>query len=602
MERSRTQVVFGYLPGKVFLHRDGLVVETVDVSGDEMRSSSKQALLDEVDAYLRNWPPERRGGIALPSEAHPSDFRIEVPRIAQWRLWPLLMECSSCGRIHEFESEGTSGVRRLGTNPNCRVCSGRLRQLRYYSAHACGRKVPLYPQACPEHGLEHVYFEDNRSFRSSRWRCHACGGQPVRNTNFTPCRCGETFDLSSTPVMRAYTVNDTRTHHTHTVTLVDIDDPLFDALRSHQDRAQVVVASLQGRLNSVSQAIGELTTDGDDDRMTAEEWATKEQQLRELGLSEADIADLKRLQGPKQTVMSRLGDLPDEIGALARDRRLVERTAVMDRDLVPRHTLEDAAASAQRRGQPVVADAIVAAQGRLEELGISELSVSWEFPVTLAAVGYTRQVKDPGQGRLMGFRPIRGDRSDQRSQLYAVSNTTEAAIVQLDPRRVLRWLQDRGTLPDSWVQDDSVLDSEVDSSVAVLGLFGQAGGHHDSAQAVTTLVHTMAHVMLKALDDGQIGLSESTMAEWMVPETLTFALYANSMKSQSLGAMWMLLNSRSRHWADRSVDSVRVCDNDPLCHQQHEAACERCLYLAYGCRMFNEDLDRKVLSEFWRHA
>ena len=108
--------------------------------------------------------------------------------------------------------------------------------------------------------------------------------------------------------------------------------------------------------------------------------------------------------------------------------------------------------------------------------------------------------------------------------------------------------------------------------------------------------------MLRALDDGQIGFSESSLAEWVVPETLTFALYANNFKSVTMGSLWTLINNRTLQWLERSADAAQRCDNDPLCHQRNEQACERCLYITFGCQDFNHDLDRKTLRSFWQQA
>ena len=55
-------------------------------------------------------------------------------------------------------------------------------------------------------------------------------------------------------------------------------------------------------------------------------------------------------------------------------------------------------------------------------------------------------------------------------------------------------------------------------------------------------MHAMSHTMLRSLDDGQVGFSESSLAEWVVPETLTFALYVNNFKSVTMGSLrWCAL-------------------------------------------------------------
>ena len=40
------------------------------------------------------------------------------------------------------------------------------------------------------------------------------------------------------------------------------------------------------------------------------------------------------------------------------------------------------------------------------------------------------------------------------------------------------------------------------------------------------------------------------------------------------------------------------CENDPICYQGTPRSRERCSYLTFGCRVFNEALDREVLYDF----
>ena len=103
---------------------------------------------------------------------------------------------------------------------------------------------------------------------------------------------------------------------------------------------------------------------------------------------------------------------------------------------------------------------------------------------------------------------------------------------------------------------------------------------------------------MRGIDDGQIGFAEATLAEWIVPTALTFAIYANTLKDFTLGSLWTLLNNRALQWLLTAQERVTRCENDPLCYQQAERACERCCYLTFGCREFNSDLDRRVLFDF----
>jgi hypothetical protein len=77
------------------------------------------------------------------------------------------------------------------------------------------------------------------------------------------------------------------------------------------------------------------------------------------------------------------------------------------------------------------------------------------------------------------------------------------------------------------------------------------------------LVHTLSHLMLRGLDDGQVGFAEASLAEWLVPETLTFAIYANNLKDFTLGSLWTLVTSRALGWLNDVVGRSVRCENDP---------------------------------------
>jgi hypothetical protein len=162
--------------------------------------------------------------------------------------------------------------------------------------------------------------------------------------------------------------------------------------------------------------------------------------------------------------------------------------------------------------------------------------------------------------------------------------------------QVLNWLAERGTYAAT------LPDNAVAARRIVLRLFAERDANPIPANEITTLVHSISHCLLRAFEDGQVGFAETSLAEWFVPETLTFAIYASSLKSFTLGALWTLINNRTLQWLEIARQSAWRCENDPLCHQRHPRACERCLYLTFGCRSRNDNLSRAYLTEFWSNA
>ncbi len=593
MERSRTQVLFTYLPESVFVHESGLIVKSVAIRGEPNSALNRQVLLAEIDQYLAHWPDDNVQGIPRPSRVPPSDFQIITPELVRWELWPLKFECSreSCGRIVSF--------RRLEDVPRgsrCAHCRAPLRQLRYYSAHECGRIRDMYIPKCPHgHEYEHVYFEDTGSFRSAVFRCRACNNGIIRRTLQSPCTCPPQGGVR--PMMRAYTVRDTRTYYPHRISLINLQSSTFNELQSHPSRGAIAVASYLGLLGPsgrIRDGLTEANRAPSGSGMTEEEWAKKEAGLRAMDLSEAQIAEVRRAIGPRNAGLAALAGIDHRVLEVGDSRPLAERAAVFDTTELQRITLESARAGMSERGEAVGAAAVDEALHRAADLGIEEVAVTWSFPIAMAAFGFTRSVNKLGEGTFQGF--ARSGAYDGKAPVFAVASDTEALLVTLSASAVLRWLSDQPEF-------SHIRSPEPDEArTAVLQIFGARESDPEPANALATLVHTMSHALLRALDDGQVGFGESSLAEWVVPETLTFALYANNLKSYTLGALWTLLNNRTLQWLTKAASGVLRCENDPLCHQRSPRACERCLFLTFGCPSFNDQLDRKLLTSFWRNA
>lgn len=398
-------------------------------------------------------------------------------------------------------------------------------------------------------------------------------------------------------MMHAYTVRDTRTYYPHRISLINLQSRTFNELQSHPARGSIAVASylgLLGSAGSIREGLAEANRGSSAPAMPGQEWDERELQFREMGLLDDQIAEIKRAIGPRAVGLAAVADLDDRIVGLAASRPIVERAAVFDTTEMQRIALDEARSSLRDRGETAESATISEAIARGFSLGIEEIAVTWSFPIAMAAFGYTRCVNSVGEGVFQGF--ARTGAYDGKFPIFAVASDTEALLVTLTPSAVLRWLSEASL----WAGPSPT--EAGDMRRAILKVFANREGNPEPAAAVETLVHTMSHALLRALEDGQVGFAEASLAEWVVPETLTFALYANNLKSYTLGALWTLLNNRTLQWLDKAAGSVLRCENDPLCHQRSPRACERCLYLTFGCPTFNDRLDRKLLARFWCDA
>jgi len=325
--------------------------------------------------------------------------------------------------------------------------------------------------------------------------------------------------------------------------------------------------------------------------MTQAEWddALK---TKYLNLDPEDIELIRRRRGPVVEGVAAVGEISQELKSLAESRPVLERATLFDREQISRYTLDDAHAEAVQAGSALQATTLDYAKRKADALGLDELAVTMEFPIAMAAYGYSRTAKRPGLSNVRGFAET--GQYEGKTPIFAVTTNTEAVLISLSAKRVLDWLSQRGSYAEP------VPDGDRDARRAVLELFSDEGLYPEATTEARTLVHTLSHVLLRALGDGQSGFGESSLAEWLVPETLTFGVYVSSFQSYTLGALWTLLHNRTLEWLERAQDAIWRCDNDPLCHQREPRACERCLFLTFGCPSFNNDLSRSLAMDFWR--
>src|SRR5665647_3461399 len=519
----------------------------------------------------------------------PRSTGSSCPSRSAGSCFPLVLECSrrSCGRVRSYTS-----AQDASKASRCAKCGAALQQLRFYNAHNCGQIKPVYVPKCATRGYADISFDNTGSFLTATWRCQGagCNGGVTQRTNMSPCNCQKWPGPDGVVRMRAHTLDDSRAYRARYIDLVNIESSVFQTYQRHAARGQIAVAHYLGLVDSLKEGFSESDTRNDTKRMTATEWAAKEQQYLALGLLDDEIADRKRLRGPVETWLVALGDVSQAVlDTVATKRPFYERAAVFDRNEVPRLTLADEITQARGRGDSLQAYAMQEAADLASTMGIGELAVTWEFPIAKVAFGYTRERHEPGQGAIRGFRDPR--QHDGKYPVYAVATTTEALLVTLSPKEVLTFLHSRGEVPFAPADEDA-------ARRQLLEIFAETDTHPAPADTIRTLVHNLSHLLLRGLDDGQVGFAEASLAEWMVPETVTFAVYANSLKDFTLGSLWTLLNKWSRSWLRSVCDQTVHCENDPTCYQRAHRSCERCAYLTFGCRHFNADLDRRILADY----
>jgi len=597
MQRSASQVLFRFLPGAVFPHEDEFTARVDHVRGETVHDLNRAVLLEELGHELEAWQPNQQG---LPDPARfPDEFVVIEPKFVSWDVYPLTFECTNptCGRVKRWFRQDTlvSDTAAAG-RLRCETCNSKMRQLRYLTAHKCGAMDPLFTPRCSNcNSTDHVYLEDLGSFRSSTWKCRNCGGFN-QSTRFQRCDCGQyTTPGRATPYRTAYTTRDQHLWYPQTLTILNLASQTYDNLQRHANRGLAAVSSWLGDEENLSISVGQLDAPSTSTRFTEEEWADREQQMRDLGFDDVAIGAARAAQGPATSgVAATVGDLGAAALEHAGHRTFVERAGLYDRRIInDRITLDEIASDPglDEVGRRVLERAV----STEHEFGISNISMTQQFPIVLASYGYTRCRREPGAAHLASYAHPRQYRG--KTPIFAVPARTEALLVTVSALAIARFFANEGL----W--DGAEPADERTARVQLLELFtmNRDYGGADAAGVARRLVHTLSHALTRSLDDGETGFGESSMAEWIVPDALTTAIYVADYNDFTLGAFDTVLRRRVSSWLERAAHAVDRCDNDPLCTQQRPwASCDRCLHLSFGCRTWNADLDRKLLRRFWR--
>lgn len=596
MKQSRTQTLFRYLPGAVFIHDEGFVARVYQVDGRNFSAEvNREVLLEEIEREAGHWPSERRS-MPLPSELSSTDYKFIEPEGVRWELWPLVFACRtpSCQRAKRFFRQDQL-VQESNGRARCGDCGGWLQQLRYVQSHNCGKLDQLFvPQCRTCRTDDHVYLRDTGSFLSAAWHCRRCGDQFVQKTRQSPCRCNDFVRAGrDRPFMRGFVARDHRLHRTMTITVVNLNHREYQELQRHHAKGEISVAHYLEDVTSIADALRDADRAGDRPQQSREDFKQRrrqwEQGLAAGFLSQEDFDDLVRDNEPRDRGVSVISSqVPERVLELGAGRGLTERAVLFDPEILQdRRSLADAAAEAAEAGRHLDAEAMTSAVERAEGLGVHDLSVTLNFPITLAAYGFTRTATGPENSSLTGFEYRR------EPAIYGTATTTEAIIVTLSAQKILSWLaavgHAQGPAPGT----------ERGARIELLTLHAD---EHPAAEQASLLVHSFSHAALRGMGSGMAGFDESGLSEWLVPEAATFAIYAASYQTFTLGALWTVLHHQAHDLLDATAERARSCANDPLCHRRDPQACERCLYVTFGCGKWNAELSRSVLRSFWQHT
>lgn len=551
-ERGIAQIVFGFLPQQT-ADLNNRVWRVKRWSNPNYVALDQEILRGELLSAIHPWDGLDNGLAARlqsKTEVHvltPSRSGIEV------EPFPRLFRCKKCSRLERsFENPCKCGAKSWAAFP-------------FVAFHSCGFIQEPFIAVCDKHKQVKVNNPKSNNARDVQFSCPVCPTRVQNGFRWLNCECGQgTLDYT---VHRAGAV-----FNPHSLVVVNPpNEELARQLRSTSARLD----TLQWVLNGMAE---EKPLD---DSLNIE---TLIEMFKASGVTEAVAHSMAHAAAAQSggKLASGKNDIP--LSASAKDRAAGAALKIAYATSGGRTTFEnllDRASSTMQQRYEIQYPAAVRA------CGLERVELLDEFPVLTAYFGYTRGNGKAGTSHLRWYKDEKG-----RPQLYGLRARTEALMFTLDPIAVAGWLFDQGALK-------SVPSNPRDARLAILetcevpraGDVDQAG---TPGGLLLTLVHSCSHRMIRTMASFA-GTDRDGLAEYIVPEHLTFIIYARSTSDFVLGGLQALYENDLNGALHEYLHAEMRCPLDPGC-MQNGGACMACLHTGEpSCRHFNQFLGRPAL-------
>jgi hypothetical protein len=246
-------------------------------------------------------------------------------------------------------------------------------------------------------------------------------------------------------------------------------------------------------------------------------------------------------------------------------------------------------------GRPTILDLEAGSDssGIARDLGLSKLALISDYPILTATYGYSRTDYQPNQCRLNPF-PAHQDHGG-RFPVFVDQVQADALLLSLDANRVVRWLRENG----SDISIPAGSDPQRSARALFVRLFDDVplretiGPDRRECRMVFGLLHTLSHLALRQASL-LCGLDRTSLSEYVLPKSLTVAIYCNHRFGAAIGALTALFEQSLTEWL-QMIQDARRCVYDPVCRQRG-GNCHACTHLAEtSCRFFNLNLGRSFL-------
>lgn len=575
--RSLSQIIFRHTPESLISLEEYNVFGCVkDIKAEPDTDVNKEILLRKILRYADVWRESSSGRVKgfepdLRLESiialRPGHSDPEYPAVF-CDIFPPAFQCTrkNCGIYAGFYN--TSDF--TGT---CKQCGGSLRQIKYVWFHPCGRIFPFGPlkdKKCPQHGRDHLFLKDSGRFATSRWQCRKCSYDA--SLGMIPCsdeQCKTRQTPEESRFMKGSVWNDSWVYYTQQLSFVNLSGSEIDKIIKSPNARQLLLDSLVGRVPAGSSHLGDKADISVKCQKCNAEVPFAAKFCPECGAKQATTSGAQSSNESTESPITADSDL-----ATFASLRDLERT-VSIRDSI-RHDPNDEKMSALAK--------------QLERNGLSDILLINDFPLTSAAIGYSRFKSSP-PAWLNSF-PA-SESMGSKLPVYTNCITSEAWMVQLSARKALDWLELNKLVSDDIKSQTKGLD-EAEATIWLTQLLSKESPTDVEARISSLLydlLHSYSHQVLQLLGTVS-GLDAASLGEMLIPQAMSFIIYSGDT---DIGGLSASFSQNLSLITQELSDFLRVCKFDPSCLRDDGGVCAGCLYVSRGCSDFNERLSRACL-------
>jgi hypothetical protein len=631
MERRKTKFLFEFLPQNTFNHAEtdlsGRITrlhEERDQAGQSKASDLPAGyILNRVSRHASRWI--NWDSLSL----SPEDATIKTPGAANFVVYPRTFACGTCSSVKQFRSNEVKELTDEDADAvTCDRCGDPLRdyhQMQFVMVCKCGQIQDMY---VPEHcGAGMGFRNPGVGFDNAFWYCTADGCNHREEfipggKCFNPDCDGE--DLEIQPHSAS------KTFYPQTQTLINVQKNLDTLHTNDTYQTQIVSDYLLHRSGG-----GNPTDDEVMDKAMAllnEGEADSNQEARELAHERLTVD----LNEHRTKTKSFLDEHLDDDQQVRLSEELFEYLSVVDPeyddgDQIITTTFDELLNDPTTETH--LSDRKLKEYAALQDqLDLAEVRLIKNFPITTVTYGYSRlsPKPDPNAEGLVSESPHQSDSggsvqtdggvdtqddpTDESNtspqdgleappelnlfntgkwgdtNVFARTTDAEAVMLRLDKDAVLDWLVANDVISSSSVGD---VDRWFLSQPSAPGRFERI----DPAATITrhcyTLLHTFSHLVVDAIGTLS-GYGRDSLVEHMLPRTMSVIIYKRPDTDFSLGSIFTLFEERF----DKVVEQIKdgeYCSFNTICRQEHNAACEDCLYLSdITCQNVNYNLSRST--------